>query len=171
MTIREPAGEDTVQRRVCTGLTVAVDQQDRRGRLRRAPGRSIHRNIEAAIRPDPNSFVRSRFRVAQTCPTSLGARLAYPMKLSFGVLTPEVHVNWFHNFGADRLTTTYTTADVSTPGAFTFIGPHGDRDTFNIGVSANLAQSGPWTFGAGYDFAGRSSSSQHLFYLRAKYSF
>jgi outer membrane autotransporter protein len=103
--------------------------------------------------------------------TSLGGRLAYPMKLSIGTLTPEVHVNWFHNFGADRLTTTYTTADVSTPGAFTFIGPHGDRDTFNIGVSANLARSGAWTFGAGYDFAGRSSSSQHLFYLRAKYSF
>ena len=112
---------------------------------------------------------------ADVTTTSLGVRVAYPVKLSMGTLTPEIHANWFHNFGTDQLATTYSSSDVTIPApfinAFTFRGPHSDRDVFNIGVSANLAQSGPWTFGAGYDFAGRSSSSQHLFYLRAKYSF
>lgn len=106
-----------------------------------------------------------------TTQTSVGVQFAYPIKLSTGTLTPAIHTNWYHNFGDNQLTTTYTTADVSTSGAFTLVGPQADRDTFNFGISATMLQNGPWSFSGGYDFDDRASSRQHLFYLQVKYKF
>ena len=111
-------------------------------------------------------------QTADITQTRLGARLAYPVKLrDGGSLAPEIHAYWLHDFGSNRLTTTYTTADVAGPNSFISVGPPADRDTFDIGVGATFAKGPQWSFGGGYDYAGRSTSSGHNFYVTLKVNF
>ena len=101
--------------------------------------------------------------------TRLGGRLAYPVTLKDGNLTPEVHAYWLHNFGSNRLTMTYTSP--VGPTTFTSLGPPADRDIFDIGIAATFAKGPRWSFGGGYDYAGSSNASAHNFYVNVKYHF
>jgi outer membrane autotransporter protein len=102
----------------------------------------------------------------------LGAKLAYPVKLqSGGVLTPDVHMYWLHDFGSNQLTLTYTSADLVGGSTFFAVGPQSDRDTINLGVGVTFAKGAGWSFGGGYDYAGRSSLSGHNFYVDLKLQF
>ena len=81
--------------------------------------------------------------------TRLGARIGEPVKLANGgVLTPEIHAYWLHDFGTNQLTTTYTTADFASPTSFTMIGPAMGRDNADIGISATFARGAGWSFRA-----------------------
>ena len=104
--------------------------------------------------------------------TRLGARIGEPVKLANGgVLTPEIHAYWLHDFGTNQLTTTYTTADFASPTSFTMIGPAMGRDNADIGISATFARGAGWSFSGGYDFVGGSGISTHNFYVQLKIPF
>jgi outer membrane autotransporter protein len=104
--------------------------------------------------------------------TRLGARIGEPVKLANGgVLTPEIHAYWLHDFGTNQLTTTYTTADFASPTSFTLIGPAMGRDNADIGISATFARGAGWSFSGGYDFVGGSGISTHNFYVQLKIPF
>ena len=102
----------------------------------------------------------------------VGARAAYPFKLpDGGRLTPELHAYYLHDFGSNRLNTTFTSADVAGVGSFTIVGPSLDRDIFDLGLSASFMKGPGWSVGVGYDFVGRASSNAHNFYLNVKINF
>lgn len=102
----------------------------------------------------------------------LGAKLAYPVTLqSGGVLTPNIHLYWLHDFGSNQMTMTYTSADFASPNTFYAVGPQAGRDTINIGVGATFAKGPGWSIGGGYDYAGRSSLTGHNFYVVMKLRF
>jgi len=109
---------------------------------------------------------------ADVTQTRLGARVGQPVALSNGgVLTPEVHAYWLHDFGSNQISTTYTTADFVSPNTFTMVGPAFNRDMANIGISATFKRAAGWSFSGGYDFLGSSSFSTHNFYVQLKIDF
>ena len=104
--------------------------------------------------------------------TRLGGRLAYPVTLrDGGTLIPEFHAYYLHDFGDNEVTATYTTSDVAGPGTFAVIGAPVDRNIYNLGVGVTLLRTAAWSFSGGYDYAGRASSTQHNFFVRARLNF
>ncbi len=104
--------------------------------------------------------------------TRIGARVAYPFKLSDGsTLTPEIHAYYLHDFGTNQLNSTYTTADVAGPNTFFFYGPPLGRDIVNLGMSVTLLRGAGWSLAGGYDYAGRASSSSNNFFINLKIPF
>lgn len=104
--------------------------------------------------------------------TRLGLRVGEPVKLANGgLLTPEVHAYWLHDFGNNVLSTTYTTANFVSPNTFTLIGPATARDMANVGIGATFSRGQGWSFSGGYDFLGGSSISTHNFYVQLKIEF
>jgi len=104
--------------------------------------------------------------------TRLGLRVGEPVKLANGgLLTPEIHAYWLHDFGNNVLSTSYTTANFASPNSFTLIGPALERDMANVGIGATFSRGQGWSFSGGYDFLGGSSISTHNFYVQLKIEF
>ena len=99
----------------------------------------------------------------------IGVRLAYPVTQTSGwTYTPEVHLNYVHNFNTSAFTTTGTFAG-GLPFAVT--APTRDASVVNAGAGLTIAQKGPFALSGVYDYSGGETSHIHSFSLRVKTDF
>ncbi len=99
----------------------------------------------------------------------IGVRLAYPIQGDEGwKFTPEVHLNYVHNFNTTGVTTTGTFAG-GLP--FNVFAPARDAEVVNVGAGLTIAQDGPFALSGVYDYSGGETAHIHSFFLRVKSDF
>lgn len=114
-----------------------------------------------ALKVDSNSADRLR--------TSLGAQLNYDTSFESLKLQPYVRAFWNHDFKNDGIDS--AAAFVGGGGTFTTEGQQIDRNTYSVGLGANLFTRRNFTAAVGYDLTAGSSYLAHTAQATARWVF
>jgi len=97
--------------------------------------------------------------------TNLGVSLSHSFSTSFGVLTPQFHMDWMHEFSYHaQAQTVYFVADKGLNNNFVMISDSPDRDYMQVGVNLAAQFKHGLSAFASYDsIAARSNVSNHSF--------
>ncbi|WP_294337732.1 autotransporter domain-containing protein [Pseudomonas sp.] len=98
----------------------------------------------------------------------LGARLAAAFDVGVGTLEPEAKLMAWHDFIADKASTTSTFVLGGTP--FTTTGATPARDSYELGLGANY-RVGAWSVGGTYNYLASSGFNADTFTANVRYDF
>ncbi|MCU9529615.1 autotransporter family protein [Pseudomonas mosselii] len=98
----------------------------------------------------------------------LGARLAAAFDVGVGTLEPEAKLMAWHDFIADKASTTSTFVLGGTP--FTTTGAKPARDSYELGLGANY-RVGAWSVGGTYNYLASSGFNADTFSANVRYDF
>lgn len=102
-----------------------------------------------------------------TLTSFLGLRAEYKLPVAWGVVTPRARIEYGHDFHDSSLATLAYADWVGGPEYVLETDP-ADSDFLVVGLGADIAFDGSWTFGVDYRTAfGQSSDQQHLLQLKA----
>jgi outer membrane autotransporter protein len=98
-----------------------------------------------------------------------GSRAAYTITQPNGwVFTPEVHAYYIRNLVLTRVA---NSAAFTSGGSMTVYGAQRDADLADLGLGMTIAQKGPFTLSAVYDYTFGQTQSDNKFFLRVKTEF
>ena len=101
--------------------------------------------------------------------SGLGMKLDRPFEVSYGTLTPEVHLRWLYDFINDKQATASTFAGGG--GSFATQGFTPARNALNVGGRMALVTKGNWSFDANYDFEYKQDFISHTGWADIRYKF
>ena len=101
--------------------------------------------------------------------SGLGMKLDRPFEVSYGTLTPEVHLRWLYDFINDKQATASTFAGGG--GSFATQGFTPARNALNVGGRMALVTKGNWSFDANYDFEYKQDFTSHTGWADIRYKF
>jgi hypothetical protein len=99
----------------------------------------------------------------------VGGKVTYPITQSGWTFVPEFHSFYIRNLNLSRVHT--TVGFVGGGSTFTLASPARDPDLFDVGVGLMVKQKGPFTLGFVYDYTAGQTTTDNIFYLRAKTEF
>lgn len=101
--------------------------------------------------------------------SGLGLKLAYPMTVDAGALTPSISGKWLYDFIGDAVQTSSTFTGGGA--AFTTNGFDPAQHSFDIGAELKLVTHGDWTLVANYDLELKEDFTGHSGVLTGRYQF
>lgn len=109
---------------------------------------------------------RQRYNLFQT---SLGAKVAYPVKSKSLRITPELHAKWLYDFAGDaqQATSTFTGGGAS----FVTTGFEPPRTSGNIGAKLTIMTESNWSVSLNYDFEMKQDFYSHNGWVNLRYEF
>ena len=101
--------------------------------------------------------------------TGIGAKLAYPLDLKCGTLTPDLHFKWLYDWVGDKQATTAGFSGGGT--SFATNGFNPAQSAYDFGVKLNFKTKYNVTIGLDYDFLFKADYYEHYGTVNVKYSF
>jgi outer membrane lipase/esterase len=101
---------------------------------------------------------------ADSLRSRLGARLRYEWATSWGLMLPELHASWQHEFLDKERDITASLVDQTLPGAFatTAAGSGTDFGVVGAGLTANVADRTQASIGYDYKFGGQDFEAHQI---------
>lgn len=104
--------------------------------------------------------------------SGLGLKVSYLWQTCFGDYIPEVHTFWYHDFNQNRVNTRASFSEYAALGGyFRSVGPHIDRDLWNIGASITCMSQANLSVLLNYDFEASNNYLDHQGMVELSYVF